>query len=167
MLKDKALTLLGQGVSISQAAAALGVSDSYVSQLMAQEEFSAQVATLRFNNLQAHNTRDAAYDELEDMLITKMKDSIPLLIRPMEIRAALKTVNDAKRRGSTAPPTSIEQHKMVQINLPPIILQNYTASLNALNQVVSVGSQDITTMQSATLKEKLHVRTPALTVDDI
>lgn len=160
---EKALVLLGQGVSIQQAALAIGVTEGYISQLMAQEEFANEVATLRFNNLQEHNTRDKAYDELEDALLTKMKDSIPLLMKPMEIRATLKTINEAKRRGTSAPSHLLEKHQIVQVVLPAIIQQHFTANVNGLNQVVSVGEKDITTLQSASLlskykEEKVHVQ---------
>ena len=68
-LEDRALSLLGSGISAESAATALGVSPSRISQLLSAPEFAEQVAELRYNNLQQHNHRDANYDSLEDKLL--------------------------------------------------------------------------------------------------
>ena len=57
-----------------QTASAVGLSVSRISQLLSDPEFSAQVAELRFNNLQKHNERDSAYDTMEEKLLKKLEN---------------------------------------------------------------------------------------------
>src|SRR3989442_56905 len=99
--ESRALSLLGQGLGPEIVAAAVGASVSRISQLLSAPEFSAQVAELRYENLAKHNTRDNAYDSLEDTLIEKLKDCLPYMMRPMEILKAIQVINAAKRRGSS------------------------------------------------------------------
>lgn len=159
--EERALVLLGQGVIPEQVAAASGLSASRISQLLSQEHFAARVAELRFEALAKHNDRDAAYDALEDELIERMKDCLPLMVRPHEILKAIQVINQAKRRGSSAPNSITEQSTVIQLILPTQVLTQF--SLNQANQVVSVQgavSQDLLTIQSGSLlnmtKKKLE-----------
>lgn len=150
--EERALHLLGQGVVPEQVAAASGLSASRISQLLSQEDFAARVAELRFEALAKHNDRDAAYDELEDELIERMRDCLPLMVRPHEILKAIQVINQAKRRGSSAPNSITEQSTVIQLILPTQVLTQFT--LNQANQVVSVAgdvSQDLLTIQSGSL----------------
>lgn len=157
--ESRALHLLGQGIIPEQAAAASGLSPSRISQLLSQEQFAARVAELRFEALSKHNDRDAAYDELEDKLIERMKDCLPLMMRPQEILRAIQVINSAKRRGSSAPQSITEQHTVINLIMPQQILTKF--SINNNNQVVQAGDQPLVTIQSSTLlnkvKETKHV----------
>lgn len=158
--EKRALTLLGQGVIPEQAAAASGLSPSRISQLLSQEDFAARVAELRFEALSKHNERDASYDSLEDSLLEKMKDCIPMMVRPQEILRAIQIINQAKRRGSSAPSAITEQTTIVQLVMPTQILTKF--QINSDNQVVQAGDQPLVTIQSGTLlnqiKEKRDVQ---------
>lgn len=147
--EDRALSLLGSGVGAEAVANALGVSPSRISQLLANKEFADQVATLRYENLQQHNSRDAAYDNLEDKLLVKLKNAIPLMFKPADISKALQAVNMAKRRGQSAPDQVTNQQNIVNLILPTQITQKFTTNIN--NQVVKAGHQDLVTMQSGNL----------------
>lgn len=149
----RALNLLGHGIGPEQVAAALGVTTSAISQLLSDENFSAQVAELRFQNLAQHNERDSAYDTIEDTLIEKMKDLIPLMMRPMEILKAIQVINAAKRRGSSAPESITNQQTVVQINLPAITVTKFTTNIQ--NQVIQTGQQELLTIQSGTLLKEV------------
>jgi hypothetical protein len=150
----KALTLLGQGLPAVAVAAALGVSESRISQLISDPEFSAQVAELRFANLSKHSSRDAEYDSLEDSLLEKMKDMIPLMYKPMEVLKAISVINAAKRRGASAPEQLTSQAAVVQLLMPTQILQQFTTNIN--NQVIKTGDTDLVTIQSGNMKKLLQ-----------
>lgn len=152
--EDRALALLGAGINAEAVAAALGVSPSRISQLLSDERFAAQVAELRFNNLQQHNTRDASYDSLEDELITKLKKSIPLMMRPMDILKAIQVINGAKRRGQSAPDQIVNQQNIVNVVLPTQIVNKFTTNIN--NQVIKAGNQDLITMPSGNLLKQVE-----------
>lgn len=152
--EERALKLLGQGISPEATAAACGVSVSRISQLLSDDAFSGQVAALRYEALQKHNAQDNEYDALEDALTRKFKDSIPLMLRPMEILKGLQVINAMKRRGTSAPEAILEKQQVVNISLPQVVINNFTnlsVETNIHNQVVKVGTRDLTTMQSGTL----------------
>ena len=148
-VEEKAIALLGTGVSAEQTASALGVSASRISQLLSEEVFADKVTDLRYKSLQSHNTRDASYDSLEDKLLDKLEKALPLMMRPGEILKALQTVNAAKRRGQSAPQQVTASQTVISLVLPTQITQMF--STNTHNQVVSAGGQDLLTMQSSHL----------------
>lgn len=154
---DRALALLGQGVAPAQVAAALGVTESYISQLVSDEQFAARVAELRYESLQKHNARDNAYDAMEDKLLERMEDLLPLMHRPMEILKAIQVINAAKRRGQSAPENITNKQTILQLVLPTQIINSF-GKINPQGQVVEVGQQSLLTIQSgnmdALLKEK-------------
>lgn len=152
-LDSRILTLLGAGVSPSHVAASLGCTESYISQLMSSEEFKSEVTTLRFENLQKHNERDSKYDSLEDKLLEKLEDNLPLMHRPMEILKSIQIVNAAKRRGTSTPEAILEKQAVVQLVMPSVVVQKFTTNIQ--NQVIQTGNQQLLTMQSGTLASKL------------
>lgn len=152
--EDRALALLGSGVMPEAVAAALGVNPSRISQLLSDERFAAQVAELRFNNLQKHNERDSTYDSLEDKLLMKLEKSLPLMLRPGEILKAIQVVNGAKRRGQSSPDQVHAQQTIVNVVLPTQVIQKFTTNLD--NQVIKAGEQDLLTMPSGNLLNRIE-----------
>jgi hypothetical protein len=116
--EDRALTLLGQGLGAEVVASAIGVSQSRISQLLSDPEFSARVAELRFSALSKHNERDNAYDDMEEQLQRKMKDLIPFMMKPLEVLRAISVINAAKRRGISSPEQIHGQQNVVQLVMP-------------------------------------------------
>jgi len=153
--ESRALELLGSGIGPETVAAALGVSVSRISQLLSEPEFAASVAELRFANLAKHNTRDASYDSLEDSLVEKLRDCLPLMMRPMEILKAIQVINAAKRRGQSTPDSILQTSQVVKLTIPSVILNQFAITTNVNNQVVQAGEQNLVTMQSSTLLDKL------------
>src|SRR5882762_1194802 len=100
---EKALVLLGSGIGPEMVASALGVSVSRISQLLSDSEFASQVTELRYKNLQKHNKRDNLIDDLEDQVLAQIKNTLPMVMRPMELNRIFQTLNAAKRRGQSAP----------------------------------------------------------------
>lgn len=154
--ESRALSLLGSGITPEVVAASLGISVSRISQLLSEENFAAQVAELRFQNLQKHNVRDSEYDSLEDKLLEKLKDCIPLMHRPMEILKAIQVINAAKRRGASAPESIIEKQTIVQLTLPIQIVNKFKTDING--QVTQVEDRPLVTIQSGTLDNFVKAR---------
>ena len=155
-IEERALKLLGAGVSAESTAAALGVTPSRISQMLADDVFANAVVEARFQHLQKHNERDASYDEVEDLLLAKLKKSLPFILKPDQILNALKTINGAKRRGQSNPETIGAQSTIVQVVLPNIIAQKFTVNIS--NQVVKAGEQDLLTIQSGTLLKQIEAK---------
>lgn len=156
-LEERALKLLGNGVTAEQVAAALGVTAGRISQLLSDDVFAEKVALLRYNNLQAHSERDNAYDSMEDDLLKKLRNALPLIIKPDTILKAISVINAAKRRGQSAPQSITNQQTVVQLILPEAITHKF--SVNSDNQVIRVGEQGLETMQSGNLLAKIEEAT--------
>jgi hypothetical protein len=149
--EQRAITLLGNGLGPEQVATAVGVTASRISQLLSDHDFATAVAELRFQNLQKHNEIDASYDLLEEQLIEKLADVLPLMMRPMEILKAIQIVNGAKRRGQSAPEQITHQNTVVNLVMPTQIIQKF--QMNSNNLITNVGSQTLETIQSSRLLE--------------
>lgn len=153
-IEDRALVLLGSGIAAEATANALGVTPARISQLLSEQEFSDQVATLRYENLQKHNLRDDQYDSLEDKLLDKLEQALPFMLKPAEILRAVSTINSAKRRGQSAPDQTINQQNIVNLTLPEVIAQRFTVNID--NQVTRAGEQELHTMPASQLLKKVE-----------
>lgn len=156
----RALALLGSGLNAASVSMALGVSESYISQLMSQEGFKEEVTALRYEALNKHNARDVAYDSIEDKLIKQLSDNLPLMQRPMEILRAITVINGAKRRGQSAPEQLVNSTQVVNLLMPVSITQKFTTNVN--NQVMRAGEQTLETIQSGTLLRAAKQRVESL-----
>jgi hypothetical protein len=141
---ERAISLLGSGLNPEIVANTLGVTAGYISQLMSQTDIASEVTALRYEALQKHNTRDLGYDALEDALLEKMRDLLPLMHRPMEILKALSVINAAKRRGQSAPETIHNQQTIVQLILPTSVIQSF--QVDTKNSVIKTGEQELLTI---------------------
>lgn len=148
-LRKKAIDLLGNNVGPEQAALAIGVSVSRISQLLAEDDVVAAVTERRLANVQGGIDRDKSYDSMEDILIKKLKGSIPLLVRPMEIVRALESVNKANRTTSGPVAGTTINQQVVNLTLPAKITANFV--INNTRQVVEVGGKTMVPMQSSNL----------------
>lgn len=148
------LEMLGNGLSPTVVSSALGVSESYISQLLSEESFAHQVTTLRYTNLQAATVRDRSYDAIEDALITKMTDLLPMMYKPMEVLRAITVINAAKRRGADAPENTVINQTIVQLTLPTAITSRFVTNSN--NQVIEAGEQELITIAAPSLAGRLE-----------
>jgi len=158
--ESRALALLGKGIPPSAVASALGVDPSRITQLLADDGFAAQVVEAKFESLSKHATRDLSIDALEDMLLDKLKETLPFMTRPMEILKSFSVVNAAKRRSLAASDNVTQQQTIVQLNIPAILVQKFSQNIH--NQVTQVGQQSLITIQSSQLLKESE-RTNVLT----
>jgi hypothetical protein len=152
---QRALELLGAGVSTAQTALAIGVSESRIAQLLSDDDFSGRLAERRFASLAKHNARDEEYDQIEDQLIKQLKTVLPLVIQPEKIARLLQVVNQAKRRGASSPDNIVQKQTVIKLQLPVQIINKF--STNSSNQVVTVHDgvqeQSMVTVQSGQMKK--------------
>jgi transcriptional regulator with XRE-family HTH domain len=153
-IQGKCLEMLGNGLTPEIVATALGISPGYISQLLAEEAFSYQVTQRRFLMLQAATKRDAGYDYIEDELIKKMKDLLPMMYKPQEVLRAISVINTAKRRGSGAQENVVINQTVIQLQLPEIIVNKFVKNIN--NQVIVAGEQQLVTIPSNNLTKQLE-----------
>lgn len=147
--EQRAIKLLGGGQPAVVVAQAVGVTESRVSQWMADASFAAEVTELKFHSLQKFNEMDDQYDSMEKKLGKQLEEQLPMLMRPMEILKALAVVNAMKRRGQSAPEQITTQSQVVNLLMPNVIIQKFTTNVN--NQVIHAGGQTLETIQGSTL----------------
>lgn len=151
--EDRALSLLGSGTSAAQTASALGVTESYISQLLSRDDFSREVIKRKCEVLERHNKRDNKYDALEDTILDKMHEGIAMVFDPMKLARLLQVTNAAKRRGVGADSNVSQVTTSISLVLPQVIIEKFSA--NTYNQVIEAGDQQLITMQVGTLLERL------------
>lgn len=159
-IEGRALTLLGSGIPAESVAAALGVTPSRISQLMADPEFSEAVAKQRYDNLQEHNIRDSKYDSIEDKLLENLESKLPLMLKPADILRAIQIINGAKRRGQSSPEQVTNQQTIVNLLLPSSVAAEFTVNVN--NQVIKAGEKELITMPSSQLLNQVEEQTKLL-----
>lgn len=152
--EDRVISLLGAGVSPEFTAAAVGITPSRLSQMLSNEEFAKRVAEAKYKNLQRHNEIDARYDSLEDKLLTKLEEKLPLMMKPETVLNAIKIVNAAKRKGASNPTQITTKQQVVSIMLPQAILQQFVVTND--NQVIKAGEQELITMPSGALRDRVE-----------
>lgn len=153
--EERAIALLGQSLPLETVASAVGLSVSRISQISTDPKCAARISQLRYEALQKHNRRDEGYDSIEDDLMDKLRGSVPLLIRPMEILKAIQVINSAKRRGTTGDQLAPQQiSPVVQLTIPTQVIQSFTTNIH--NQVISAGSQELITIPSGNMQKLLE-----------
>lgn len=162
-VEERAMSLLGAGIKQEAVASALGVSPSRITQLLSDETFAAGVSKLRYDALQNHSIRDSKYDSLEDKLLVKLENSLPLMMKPESILKALSVVNGAKRRGLDSPEASGGVTNIVNLMLPAVIAEKFTVNID--NQVTKAGTQDLHTMSSSNLLKHVEAARVDMEVD--
>lgn len=157
--RERALVLLGQGIDPEMVASAVGLDRSRISQFISDPEFSAEVAELRFKNLTAHSERDSKYDSMEDRLLQMMEDCLPYMIgKPWMVLKAIATINNANRRGASAPSSLEKPSEVVTLNMPTLVINKYVVNVN--QQVIRAGDQDLITAQSSSMHKLMEQTLP-------
>lgn len=162
--KEQIITMLAQGIPTSQIAAALGVDDSYISQLKADPVVQQQVA----EQAAAVTLKDMEFDELlesaEEKALERIEKNIHFANMGQAL-AAFRVLNGAKKRREASLNSAIGAAAVqVNLTLPAINIVNYTTNRN--NEIVEVEGK---TMISASVRsldsilaQRASERAPAL-----
>lgn len=158
--KNQAIQLLAQNVPASQVAATLGVDASYISQLMADDEFAAEVNETK-SRLEKESADAIRFDETlektEEVLLENISKRAPLANLAQSL-AAFRVLNNARRRKERATHTG-ENNVAVAVNItmPVQVIPNYT--LNTANEIVEVDGKTMVSATAATVDKMLQVKT--------
>lgn len=151
--QKRALSMLGQGVAPVLVASTLGVTESLISQYLAEPRFAEEVTRRKLAALQKQTGVDDKYLEAEDKLVDKLLKTIPLITKPMDILRGIQIVNATKRRGVSDAPVGTHISQVVNITLPGAFAAKLVT--NAQNQVVEVldesGPRSLITASSGSL----------------
>lgn len=154
--KEHAITLLAQGISTSQVAAAIGCDDSYISQLKADPEIQRQIAEMGATQTLADVTFDSTLERAEMLALEKIEKNLPFATLGQAM-AAFRTLNGARRRkdgvatvGDTG--TTIN----VNLTLPANAMPRYIT--NAQSEIVEVDGKTMISATPKTIDEILAAR---------
>lgn len=141
--KQAAIRYLAQGIPTSQIASALGCDDSYISQLKADPDVQAQIATHSAET----TVRDLNFDEhlasAEELALERVQKALPFANMGQAL-AAFRVLNTARRR-KDGPVGAANVTVNVNLTLPAGALPRYVT--NASNEIVEVEGK---TLVSAT-----------------
>lgn len=148
MDRSKALSLLASNVPQHIVASTLGVSDSLISQLMADDDFLLELSNLKFEKLEKETQRDLKYDLMEDTLLKQLEDFVGVMTDPVKIAKVLQIINGAKRRGAAgASLDSSSAGTIVTLVLPKTTAATFV--FNVGNQIISDGERELRTIQTS------------------
>jgi len=149
--QEQILKLLADGFLPVTVASTLGITESAISQHLAQEDFKRELAQRKQVTLGKYKELDDGYDRVEATLLKKLEQASMLFLRPGEIVSALEKINKMKRRigASDSAAASQQVSQIVNITMPTVITR--TLQITKEGRVVGVDGESILTIQSAAL----------------
>lgn len=155
-MKERILELLGYGIPAVQVAAAVGCDDSYVSQLMADDNFRSQVEVKRAEKFGEAVALDRMLDSAEQTALERMTALIPFMTRPGEAARVYSILNAAKRRTGAHAATQAAPAAVVQLVLPEAKSISFTLSHE--KQVIEIEGRSMATMPARSVAAQLEAR---------
>lgn len=152
-MKDHIRDLLGRGIPAVNVALAVGCDESYISQLMSDEVFAAEVSALKVANFEKFAAADEAADSAEEMALTRMKQLIPFITKPGEAARVYQVLNAAKRRTQAgAAAAQAAPSTIVNIALP--VAARVAMLVDHNKQVIEVDGRPLVTMPARELVKR-------------
>lgn len=140
---------LSQGVPQHAVATAVGVSESYVAQLMSQEDFAEEVGARRTQVSKSNQEVDDKIREGEKTALERILQKLPMANLQMSLQV-FKVLNSAKLRKESVMPNAagVNPATVVEIHLPGAMVPQYVQNRRA--EIIEVDGQ---TMVSAGAKQ--------------
>lgn len=155
-MKDKILKLLGSGLAPSVVSSAVGCDPSYVSRLLADQDFALEVAKLRCAEVEKGILTDEKYDLLENKLLEKLENVLTFMVRPRDILEAIRVINAAKRRATPGLVAESGPSKIINLTIPIAVVAKF--QLNGTGEVVEIEGRTLTNLPAATLMKSLETK---------
>lgn len=156
IMKDRIIELLGNGIPATNVAEALGVSDSYISQIMSEEGVMEQVQAKRAVRFSKFADRDDFLEQAEEAALKRAAYLIPFMTKAGEAARVYSMLNNAKRKTSMQNANTAAPSTIVNLNIPTTARVNFTMSSD--KQVIEVAGRSMVTMPAKTLAQKLEER---------
>lgn len=149
-IRDRIISLVGQGVSQALVAEATGVTPSYVSQLLQQPDVSAEVAAIRAESLEGDIAQDKAIDSAETAALKLLAQKM-VFAKPGELAGIFGTLNKARRRALI--PETADTAGVGALNVTIVLPKQAAISLtmNSESQVIEVDGRTLAPLPSREL----------------
>lgn len=150
----KILKFLQGGCNEAQAAEAVGVSPSYVSQLCAETDFKAQIAAKLQEDFENAIETDKNYAYVELMTSRKLKELSGYILGLDDLLKTTKILNGNKRKVSNGntpgqPGGTNTTNITVQLVIPRAAVQEFV--INPNSEVVQSNGRDLVTLNASSL----------------
>lgn len=151
-MRDKIRELLGRGLSNVIVANAVGCSESYISQLMAEPAFAEEVSQLKLQFVTKDTERHDKVDKIRDQLLDRLEKSAAFAYKPGEVLTAAKALQTLAGTisGNERAAGQQVQSQVVQVVMPAVIAANFTR--NSHNEIIEVEGRSLATLTPAALK---------------
>jgi transcriptional regulator with XRE-family HTH domain len=154
--KEQIISLLSQGISASQVAAAAGVSESYISQLRADPELATLISAQSTAKLETDTVFDNTLERAELMALEKIEKNLPFA-NMGQAMAAFRILNGARKRSDAFAQQSDQSTNItVNLTLPAAAAARYV--VNTSNEIVEVEGQTMITATAKSLDTLLASR---------
>ena len=148
--KDRLLGILAAGVPQTAAALAVGVSDSYVSQLLDDPAFSEALAAKRSKKVEASIRYEDTVESVRSKALTILESKLSYVRSPMEAARIFAILDGAKKTTTSAPgevtPLGMQQVAIVLPKAAQVMI-----TMNSANQVIDVQGRSMATLPSRAL----------------
>lgn len=169
-IRERVIHLLGQNIKQHIVAEAVGVTEGYISQLLAEEDVQQEVAKLKAESLEKDINRNAKIEDVADKALKTIESRLPYVKSAGEAAKVFQTLMNIKGNklaGSTG--MDAEGMQIVQITLPKSVRGSVNIQLNSSNQVIDVEGRSMAPLPSKALpqlakelKQKAEDATPKL-----
>ena len=153
--KEHAIQLLAQGIPTSQVAAAVGVSDSYISQLKADEEVQRAISEKQAAHSIADSNFDDTLERAESLALEKIEKNLPFANMGQAL-AAFRILNGARRRKDEVLQKDTAISVTVNLTLPANNIPRYIT--NQANEIIEVEGKTMLSASAKTLDQILAAR---------
>lgn len=153
--KEHAIQLLAQGIPTSQVAAAVGVSDSYISQLKADEEVQRAISEKQAAHSIADSNFDDTLERAESLALEKIEKNLPFANMGQAL-AAFRILNGARRRKDELVQKDTAISVTVNLTLPANNIPRYIT--NQANEIIEVEGKTMLSASAKTLDQILAAR---------
>lgn len=152
-VREKLVSLLASGVGQRQAAMAVGVSDSYVSQLLEDSAFSSALAARSAEKLQGAIQHDDHVESIEAKALKAVETKLPFVRNAMEAARIFQILNSAKKRAIADGGQRPEALGAQQVSIILPRAAQVHIQLNSNNQVTEVSGRSMATLPSRALPD--------------
>jgi hypothetical protein len=157
--KEQIISLLSQGIPATAVAAALGVTDSYVSQLKSDPELAALITSTDAAKIEKDAVFDNTLERAEMLALEKIEKNLPFA-NMGQAMAAFRILNGARKRADAFAAIQDQSTNItVNLTLPAAAAAKYV--VNNSNEIVEVEGQTMITATAKSLDSLLAQRASA------
>jgi DNA-binding transcriptional ArsR family regulator len=153
--RARLFALLSTGIPPGAAARAVGVTPSYISQLLAEDEsFAEAVATARMATLEEDVSHDNTVKTVEAKSLKLISDRLGQVKSAMDAARIFQILNNSKRRTEEAAVDKLGEGPSISVtlNIPAAAAPLVTAR-NAQGEIIEIGGRSLATAPASKIAD--------------